>query len=85
MAKMGFYDILTIECLNREYEVKKSGFRNIPDYENCEEVKQPATEPHPKRREKKEKKSNFDKEMLVVQPLTEMRGHTGYLTFAIKF
>ena len=85
MAKMGFYDILTIECLNREYEVKKSGFRNIPDYENCEEKKEPVTEPHPKRREKKEKKSNYDREMLVVQPVTEMRGHTGYLTFAIKF
>jgi tRNA A58 N-methylase Trm61 len=33
MAKVGFYEIRTIECLNREYDVKKLGFRNIPDYE----------------------------------------------------
>jgi len=38
MAKLGFYDIMTIECLNREYDVKKIGFRNIPEYENCEQV-----------------------------------------------
>jgi tRNA A58 N-methylase Trm61 len=33
MAKLGFYDILTIECLNREYDTKKTGYRPIPDYE----------------------------------------------------
>lgn len=33
MAKVGFYEIRTIECLNREYDVKKIGYRNIPDYE----------------------------------------------------
>jgi hypothetical protein len=44
MAKMGFYDILTIECLNREYDVKRIGYRAIPDYENVapEEVKEPT-------------------------------------------
>lgn len=33
MAKLGFYEIQTIECLNREYDAKKSGFKAIPDYE----------------------------------------------------
>jgi tRNA A58 N-methylase Trm61 len=82
MAKMGFYDIMTIECLNREYDVKKIGFRNIPEYENCEQVvREEKDQQNPKKREKK----IHDKEMLVVLPQTEMRGHTGYLTFAIKF
>ncbi len=34
MAKLGFYDIKTIECLTREYDVKKVGYRAIPDYDN---------------------------------------------------
>jgi len=78
MAKLGFYEIRTIECLNREYDVKKVGFRNIPDYEKEQQVAKP--EPSNKR----EKKA-FDKEMIVVQPMEEMRGHTAYLTSAIKF
>jgi hypothetical protein len=38
MARLGFYDIITIECLNREYNVRKIGFRSIPDYEKEEET-----------------------------------------------
>ena len=78
MAKLGFYDILTIECLNREYDTKKTGYRSIPDYEK-QEVKSAVES------DKKRDKKAFEKEILVVQPLTEIRGHTGYLTFAIKF
>ena len=80
MAKLGFYEIRTIECLNREYEVKKVGFRNVPDYER-EQLQQTAKQEPSNKREKKA----YDKELLAVQPLEEMRGHTGYLTFAIKF
>ena len=29
MAKLGFYNIVTIECLSREYSVKKFGFNPI--------------------------------------------------------
>ena len=80
MAKLGFYEIRTIECLNREYDVKKLGFRNIPDYE-----REPTTQALKHEPGNKREKKAFDKELLVVQPLEEMRGHTGYLTFAIKF
>jgi len=80
MAKVGFYEIRTIECLNREYDVKKLGFRNIPDYEREKTVQITKPETGNKR-----EKKVFDKELLVVQPMEEMRGHTGYLTFAIKF
>ena len=61
MAKVGFYEIRTIECLNREYDVRKLGFRNIPDYER-EPITQ-VTKPEPGN--KREKKA-FDKELLVV-------------------
>jgi tRNA A58 N-methylase Trm61 len=85
MAKMGFYDILTIECLNREYDVKRIGYRAVPDYENIvqEEVKESTTGKY--FADKKREKKGLDKETLVVEPITVMRGHTGYLTFAIKF
>jgi tRNA A58 N-methylase Trm61 len=39
MAKLGFFDIVTIECLNREYEKKNIGFRAIPDYDQQIEAK----------------------------------------------
>jgi hypothetical protein len=39
MAKLGFFEIVTIECLNREYEKKNIGFRSIPDYDQQTEAK----------------------------------------------
>ena len=79
MAKLGFYDIVTIECLNREYETRKQNFKSIPDYDSmAAEVQQTGGE-------KKREKKGCDKEILVTLPQPEMRGHTGYLTFAIKF
>ena len=81
MAKLGFYDIKTIECLTREYDVRKVGYRAIPDYDN---VKPEVVQSKNENKSKREKKA-FEKESLVVQPIVEMKGHTGYLTFAIKF
>ena len=73
---------MTIECLSKEYDTKKAGFRNIPDYEA--EQQKPAVEEEQKSKNKRDKKA-YDKEMLVTEPVTLMRGHTAYLTFATKF
>lgn len=81
MAKQGFYDIKTIECLNREYEVKKIGFRAIADYESEKSLVANKSDDTNKR----EKKAFEKEQQITCVPLEEMRGHTGYLTFAIKF
>jgi tRNA (adenine57-N1/adenine58-N1)-methyltransferase len=33
MAREGFYDIRTYECLNRELTAKQQSFKTIPDYD----------------------------------------------------
>ena len=79
MAREGFYDIRTYECLNRELTAKQQSFKTIPDYDLLKS--QVQEKPHQNKRDKKAEA----KDMLVQTPETEMRGHTGYLTFAIKF
>jgi tRNA A58 N-methylase Trm61 len=95
MAKLGFYEIVTIECLNREYEVRKHHYRAIPDYEtiprdqplmsHTERAKSKGYKGPGASSDNKRQAKVAEKEMMVSQPLVEMRGHTGYLTFAIKF
>ena len=75
MAKIGFYDMKTIECLGREIAVTDFGFNTL-------------SEQIPKKEEEngnKRMKKQKDKHMLVSHPKNESRGHTGFLTFAIKF
>ena len=73
MARQGFYEIRTYETLARDFMVSSYGYDSF----HKEEQKQEQLN----RRQQKQK----DKQMLVTAPKAESRGHTGYLTFAIKF
>ena len=97
MAKLGFYDIRTIECLSRELEVRKFAYIPLGDPVSSstigekskqtmllpEATKAPVQEMRRKKkmREKEEKRQ----QMLTTQSKPDIRGHTGYLTFAVKF
>ena len=55
MAKLGFYNIVTIECLSREYTARKIGYNpirpdQIPD-KKVEEVKEDLTKAPSKKRQ----------------------------------
>ena len=92
MAKLGFYNIKTIECLNREFKATEWRPKSLPDYNkkrqaadsleaetNGDKNKKPEQNIASKKREQKEEGK------LAMAPETEIRGHTGYLTFAVKF
>ena len=55
MAKLGFYNIVTIECLSREYTARKIGYNpirpdQIPDKKD-EEVKEDQNKAPSKKRQ----------------------------------
>lgn len=77
MAKCGFYEIRTFETLSRDYGTSYASYdlKEPKDGKEAEETKSGN-----KRSQKQREKG-----MLVATPRTEIRGHTGYLTFAIKF
>lgn len=79
MAKTGFYEIRTFETLSRDYGNNHANYR--PLIKKPEDSPQPAPEETLNKRQQKQK----EKGMLVSTPKTDIRGHTGYLTFAIKF
>jgi len=93
----GFTEISTIECLLREFQVRKI---NIPvfdpdlDYQSKRDVleqaegkqDQPsengAAESGKKRKWDKDEQSEKESKFVTGVPLTTMPGHTGYLTFS---
>ena len=91
MAKLGFYDIRTIECLTREIEVRKIDFlpigADLSDVSSLLPVDN-TNDGIANKRQKKQKDKEQNKnlrQMLATTTKVEARGHTGYLTFAVKF
>lgn len=80
MAKCGFYEIRTFETLSRDFSVTHTNFESLFKKQSAEAEKT-KEEDGGNRRQQKQK----DKGQLVTAPKTDIRGHTGYLTFAIKF
>ena len=87
MAKLGFYDIRTFECLSREIEVRRHDFLPIGDPSVAKSLLPPEQEDGiaTKRKQKQNQKESKRVSMLATRTKVEARGHTGYLTFAIKF
>ena len=97
MARLGFYNIKTIECLSREITTRKHQFTPLTkpvEGAIVEEVKEEApTERGNKgrqdmrnnRKQKAKMKESRKITKAVSMPQSEARGHTGYLTFATKF
>ena len=91
MAKLGFYDIRTFECLTREIEVRKYDFYSIGN-ENvvssllpAEPAAKEGLENKRKKKQKEKDEKHIKSQLLATTPKTDIRGHTGYLTFAVKF
>ena len=90
MAKLGFYNIVTIECLSREYTARQASYCPMRP-EQINDTKKEQTEerkeqgPGKKRQQKQKDKEAEKIQKLITHPNTESRGHTGYLTFATKF
>lgn len=79
MARLGFYNIRTIECLTREIRISRVGYQEVPkDITELEALRK-------RDRKSKEKDEAKSQGKLYTSPITDIRGHTGYLTFAIKF
>jgi tRNA (adenine57-N1/adenine58-N1)-methyltransferase len=87
MAKLGFYDIRTFECLTREIEVRRHEFLPLGDLSVAKSLLPPETDDGiaNKRKQKQNQKESKKVAMLATATKVEARGHTGYLTFAIKF
>mmetsp|Transcript_7671 Transcript_7671/g.12900 ORF Transcript_7671/g.12900 Transcript_7671/m.12900 type:complete len:93 (-) Transcript_7671:54-332(-) len=92
MAKLGFYDIRTFESLSREMENTTFNYNSI--YKDAEDKEAKAGEQSKQIKLNLQKKETTSKrkakqlgKQLTPASLQQafMRGHTGYLTFAIKF
>lgn len=81
MATFGFYEIRTFETLSRDYSTGYNSYETLIKPAFTEEQQVTVEDAAKNKRQQKQK----DKGLLVTHPRTEIRGHTGYLTFAIKF
>ena len=62
MARVGFYNIKTYECLNRELTARHHSYKTIPDYDNPTIAEKNCN----KKRDKKAEKKAESKEMLIL-------------------
>ena len=95
MARLGFYNIVTIECLSREIQTRRHMYTSLSKDTRPAESQKPEVKEEKEatkgegiaqgRRNKKKEKDAKKVSKLVSMPQTEARGHTGYLTFAAKF
>ena len=92
MAKIGFYDIRTFECLSREVQNQTFYYNTIyqqnQEQDEEEEGDQQQFKGYKGKRQEKSKKKVKPTSHQIAPVSTQqqvMKGHTGYLTFAIKF
>jgi tRNA (adenine57-N1/adenine58-N1)-methyltransferase len=83
LARQGFYEIRTFECLSKEVQTSAFPYQSIY---SAQQEEPSAKKSRRKEEKNKRKAKHLDKAVCPAsQQQAMMRGHTGYLTFAIKF
>ena len=92
LKEAGFTELSTLECLNREFQVRKITLPVFdPELDPLaesrkrraeEEEKDQVGEKRKRADEGKERAEGKETQFVTGLPLTNMAGHTGYLTFA---